>query len=163
MSNDIKQNFEYQIEELIDIITNLSKDIESNDEIVSDLCRYLCVLISGYFEKTFIHILLKNYIKRRVPDSIYKFINSKLKGSTNFNKSKVEELLKSFDSKWVDQLKSWDNYDSFGDVIGSIYSNRNKIAHGENTTVSIRDMKNDYEILKEFFEKLVRVISHKVK
>lgn len=159
-SNKIRQNFESQIQELIEIISGLTKKNDNDDEIVSDLCRYLCILVSGYFERTLIHILL-DYTKNKVPNSIYQFVDSKLRGSTNFNKSKVEELLKSFNPVWVEKLHSWDDYDYFGDVIGYFYGNRNKIAHGENTTVSISDLETNYKVLKEFFDKLIFIINCK--
>lgn len=160
MSNDLKQNFEYRIDELFTRISNLRK-INSNgdfDDTISDLNKYLCVLISGYFEKVLVYKIFMYSNKRAAPE-IQNFLLNQIRYTTNIKKKKLEELLNGFTKSWVDGLNNWNDYDAFCACLGTIYDNRNKIAHGESTSISITTLSTSYSYFKLFFDKFSKVIS----
>lgn len=162
MSNDIKQNFEYRIDELFSRINTLRKsDINGSlDDTVSDLNKYLCILISGYFEKVLVNQIV-TYSAKRTPPEIQNFIYDQLRQTTNIKKDKLEKILKGFTTVWIDELKNWSDYDVFCASLGTIYVNRNKIAHGESTSISIQTLQTSYNIFKLFFEKLSQIMAKK--
>ena len=128
MSNDLKQNFEYRIDELVSRISTLRKNDNSGslDDTISDLNKYLCVLISGYFEKVLVNQII-NYSSNRTAPEIQHFFMDQLKHTTNIKKKKLEEILNGFTTIWVDGLKSWIDYDEFCASLGTIYYNKPKI------------------------------------
>lgn len=158
MSNNVKQGFEHRIDELIRRIDLLGKrSSPDDDETISDLCRYMCILVSGYFEKNLISKLVA-YANDRSSRQISHFVNSSIDRTTNLSKEKVESLLAKFDSSWNEQISKWHNFETYANCLGTIYGNRNKIAHGECTTISISTLKDSYNIFKQFFTKLDTII-----
>lgn len=162
MSNDVKQTFEYRIDELISRITNLRRnnDDGSLDDTISDLNKYLCVLISGYFEKVLVNQIVQYSSKRTAPE-IQNFLLDQLRYTTNIKKKKLEEILNSFTKVWVERLNGWTDYDVFCSSLGTIYDNRNKIAHGDSTSISIQTLTTSYNYFKSFFEELYKVMQKK--
>lgn len=103
MSNEVKQNFERRINSLVTQIKSLSERDDS-DEIISNLSKYLCILIAGYTEKLFVHYLL-TYFEKKAHPKLANYLKNSLKHTTNLQMLKIEELLCKFDKKWVEKLK----------------------------------------------------------
>lgn len=156
MSNELKQNFQIRINSLITQINSLNDD-GNNDEIKSNLSRYLCILISGYIEKNFIHMLVKYFSVRNSP-KIVRFITQTHKHTTNLKMKKIEDILSSFDTNWTTKLKDCQKYDEYAGAINSILDNRHKIAHGENTTVTVKSLRDWFEKINDFFEEINKII-----
>lgn len=163
MSNDIKQTFEYRIDELFSRISSLRR-INTNgdfDDTISDLNKYLCVLISGYFEKVLVFKII-TYSTTRASPEIQHFLLDQIRYTTNIKKKKLEELLNGFTKAWVEGLNNWDDYEEFCACLGTIYDNRNKIAHGENTSISIQTLSTSYTYFKLFFDEFNKVLTRRI-
>lgn len=162
MSNDLKQTFEYRIDELVSRITTLRRNDTNGsfDDTISDLNKYLCVLISGYFEKVLVNQIIA-YSNNRTAPEIQHFLIEQLRHTTNIKKKKLEEILNCFTNVWVEGLKKWVDYDEFCASLGTIYDNRNKIAHGDSTSISIQTLLTSYNYFKSFFEELSKVMCKK--
>lgn len=156
MSNDVKQNFELRISTLIERIKKIQKT-ENMDEAISDLSKYLCILISGYVEKVLVNKLVKYSEQRCAPQGV-KFISLKLKNSTNYKMSKISELLDSFDCSWNEKLIKVKNYDEYEESINYIYQNRNKIAHGDTSGVVLNDLENHYFKIQNMFMEIDKIL-----
>lgn len=126
MSNEIKQDFEKRIDSLITQIKDLNKKDDSNDEIISNLSKYLCILIAGYTEKLFVY-KLSFYFKNKAHPKLAKYLSTSLKHTTNLNINKIEKILESFDTEWTKKLRQERNYQDYKDTLQSIYDNRNKL------------------------------------
>ena len=137
MSNEVKQTFERRINSLIEQINFLNKQ-DDYDEIISNLSKYLCILIAGYTEKMFVYYLIKH--------------------TTNLQMTKIEEILCKFDECWVETLKKDVDYQEYKDSLQSIYDNRNKIAHGEISNIGFKSLEDSYVRIQKFFERLVKVM-----
>ena len=160
MSNEVKQLFETRIDELISRITTLRRINAdgSLDDTIADLNKYLCVLISGYFEKVLVNQIITYSSKRTAPE-IQHFLFDQLRHTTNIKKKKLEEILNGFTSVWVDGLNNWIDYDVFCSALGTIYDNRNKIAHGNNTSISIQTLTSSYDYFKSFFAEFNKIMA----
>ena len=159
MSNDVKQNFEHRIDSLISQIQKLCKEDEY-DEVISNLSKYLCILIAGYTEKVFVNQLLHFFENKNNP-RLVRFLTLEFKRTTNLSIGKIEDILNKFDTSWVEKLRKSTDYEEYGDALQSIYDNRNKIAHGENSNVGVKSLEDCYHKIQEFFVLLNEVMRNK--
>lgn len=151
----IKADFELRIKNLLNRIELLEKEDEY-EEIISDLSRYLCLLISGYFEKVFKFYLL-DYVSKNSNKQIEHYFSNKIKRINNFNMDMVRDTLKNFDENWDKEIKEIPKFSEYKESMDYIYTNRNKIAHGDDTTVVYRDLQIHYDKIRNFLENLEKV------
>lgn len=157
MSNDIKQSFERRIQQSINQINELRSD-DKADEIIANLAKYLCILISGYTEKVFIHLIVQHFSVRANP-KIVRFISQTYRHATNLNMEKMLDILQKFDDNWKDTILNHLQYDEYSSSIQAIYDNRNKIAHGENVNVTVTNLETWYHSIQDFFAYINRLIN----
>ena len=148
MCNEVKQTFERRIVSLINQIKSL-KEKDDFDEIISNLSKYLCILIAGYTEKLFVYYLERYFINKAHP-RLVGYLRASLKHTTNLQMTKIEEILCKFDTKWTEWLRQEKDYQEYKDSLQSIYDNRNKIAHGEISNIGIQSLEDCYLRIKEF-------------
>ena len=140
----------------IDALFKKVKDI--NDiKMQSDWAKYLCVLVSGFLEKS-ISLIYNDYAKKRTGTNIQNFVHSYLKGFQNPRMDKIIDLTRRFNPKWSEKLEK----ETDGIIkasVNSIVTNRCKIAHGESVDLTYKAV-NDYykEVLK-----VVRLIKNQCK
>lgn len=128
-----------------------SESASHDAELLSDHAKYLCVLVSGFIEKSLTEIALE-HARRASGPSVQRFVEKNTTRFTNANAEKVLQLLGSFDPDWrinaerilVDQYK---------DAFDSVVSLRHQIAHGESVGVT-------YSRIKNYFEAISEVIDH---
>ncbi len=95
-------------------------------ELQSDFSRYLCILVSGYLEKSVSELVLAHASRSRSP-SLQRFVDQRTKQFTNAKPQRLKELLNDFDPDWrtsfeaavVDDVKA---------AVESVVDLRNKIA-----------------------------------
>ena len=131
----------------------LSEDLE----LQSHWARYLCVLTSGFLEKS-IASIFKEYSKRRSPPPIFNFIEKKTSRFQNANTEKILQLLESFSSDWADKLKNGLE-DEVKDSVDSSVANKNNIVHGTSVGITYVRIKKYYENSMILIEKIEEICS----
>lgn len=123
-------------------------------EIKAQFVWYLCIRASSYVEYSVKTILLE-YVKSetdRAPN-LANFVHKKLEYSFNPKPSRILDLLELFNSDWKQNLgNSIDG--KLSTSVGSIVANRNRIAHGEISDITL-------ERLADYFadaQEVVRLI-----
>ena len=125
-------------------------------EFQSDFAKYLCVLVSGFFENA-ITALILDYVERRSSPEVTLYVERQLKYWTNPNTEKIVSLLSSFDSTWAAQATRH-LVDARKESLNSLVSLRHKIAHGESVGTSLYQVKEYYKTVREvvqFLEDLI--------
>ena len=131
-------------------------DAVVDDEIKGHLSRYLCILTSGYLEEA-LKLLLRDYVYQRASRNIHDYISSQLHDVTNLKHEKIASILGQFNGDWRDEfIKKISPEEK--DALDSIYSNRNQIAHGQNTGISYVNMKDWYKQVQIVVSKLKVII-----
>ena len=102
--------------------------------------------------------MLIQYFSVRNGPRISRFMTQTYKHTSNLKMKKIEEILSSFDKGWANKLKECQKYDEYTAAINSITENRNKIAHGENTTVTVKSLEDWFKKINEFFEEINKII-----
>ena len=121
-----------KIDSLIDRIDKYSKT-DFNIELLSDLSKYACIQVSGYFEKA-IFYMLYDYSTRHSDKKIQSF---------TFNRLKIVKHPK---------------YNEIKGSINSLIKERNHIAHGEDSSISLSRLIQYYrnaQILIIFIDSLL--------
>ena len=120
-----------------------------DSELRSDGSRYLCVLVSGFLEKSVVALVL-SYVAKVSHPRISSLAESKLKNTTNLKSEKLSQLIGSIDTSWGHSLRDFLEDDAKA-AIDSVVDLRHQIAHGVHTGVS-------YITIKEYYVQVCRVV-----
>ncbi|MDA2934975.1 HEPN domain-containing protein [Acidobacteria bacterium AH-259-D05] len=118
-------------------------------ELQAHWARYLCVLVSGFVE-TSVQQIYSQYAGEQSSPVIANFVSKTLSRHINLNMTKIIALASLFDPRWASKIE----FDTEGELkaaIDSIAANRNSIAHGQDTGVSLHR-------IRDWYEKALRVI-----
>ena len=127
-------------------------ELASHDaELLADHAKYLCVLISGFIEKSLAEIALEHARRAGAP-SVQRFVEKNTARFTNANAEKVLQLLGSFDPDWRKNVESV-LVDQYKDAFDSVVSLRHQIAHGASVGVT-------YVRIREYFKAINEVIDY---
>jgi len=105
------------------------------DEIRSDYARFLCILVSGWIEKSVASIVLA-YAEGKCPRPLQSHLESSLKRLTNVTAERLLSTMGSLDMGWREQLASGLS-DEQTSALNSIVGLRNDIAHGGGGSLSL--------------------------
>lgn len=125
-------------------------------EVQSDFAKYLCVLVSGFFENAIVALIL-DYVERRSAPEVAVFIGRQLDRWTNPNAEKISALFGSFNTDWRLSLEGY-LIDERKESINSLVALRHKIAHGESVGTSLSQIKAHYKIIVEVVEYLADLV-----
>lgn len=131
-----------QIDSLFKQVRIFSSDPSADPEIVAMLTYYLCVKVSGFVE-TSIRTILMEYAEQHSSDKATKFIEKRLERFPNPSMSTIVELIKSFGDVWAKDFKNKVDETS-RTALENINKNRNAIAHGGVSSITLRELENYY-------------------
>jgi hypothetical protein len=124
-------------------------------ELLSDLARYLCVLVAGFLEQAVIEIALE-HTRTHSQISVQRYVEGRLRRFTSANAKNVIELLGSFDPAWRADLETF-IVDQSKDAIDSVVALRHQVAHGKSTGVTITSVQSYYDQVKKVIEHCVQL------
>lgn len=133
----------------IEAVFTRSGTLASDPELSADYAKYLCVLVSGFVEKSLSQIVLEH--ARRVGAlSLQRYVEANTTRFTNANTEKILQLLGSFDPDWRRAFEAI-LVDQYKDAIDSVVSLRHHVAHGSSVSIT-------YVQVKKYFEAIIEVI-----
>ena len=112
----------------LDAVFERISSVDDDPELLSDLARYLCVLISGFLEQAVIELILE-YASVRSSESVQRHVAGRIRRFTTPNAKNLAELLGSFDLDLQNKLETY-LIDEYKDAVDSIVNLRHAIAHG---------------------------------
>lgn len=121
-------------------------------EVQSDFAKYLCVLVTGFFENAVVTLII-HYAEHRSAPEIATFVERQLNRWTNPNVDKITTLFGSFNPDWRVSLESY-LVDERKDSINSLVALRHKIAHGESVGTSLSQVRAHYKVVLEVVNRL---------
>jgi len=128
----------------------------SDLEVQADFAKYLCVLVSGFFENAIVALILY-YVERRSSVDVASFVERQLDRWTNPNVEKITMLFGAFNNDWRDELTSY-LIDQRKDSVNSLVALRHKIAHGESVGTSLSQVKAHYATILQVVEYLANLV-----
>jgi RiboL-PSP-HEPN len=128
----------------------------SDLEVQADFAKYLCVLVSGFFENAIVALILY-YVEQRSSGEVASFVERQLDRWTNPNVEKIATLFGSFNSGWRDQLNAY-FVDQRKDSVNSLIALRHQIAHGESVGTSLSQVKAHYATILQVVEYIADLV-----
>ena len=125
-------------------------------EVQADYAKYLCVLVTGFFENAVVALVL-DFVERRSVPEVTSYIEQQLDRWTNPNTEKITTLLGAFSPDWRNDLTDY-LIDERKDSINSLIALRHKIAHGESVGTSISQVKAHYRTILGVVEHLADLL-----
>ncbi len=116
---------------------------ESDLELQSQLARFLCVLSSGLIEQAIIHTL-SAYSQRQSHPNVARYVGASVAKLRNAKFEDILVILGHFSPTWREYFEE-NTASEVKDAIDSIVNNRNQIAHGGQTGVSLATFMNYYK------------------
>ena len=100
--------------------------------------RYLCILAAGYIEHALREVYL-DFTDAAASRPVARFAAARLNSLSNPKSNRFIETAQGFNPVWADELTEYLNQDSERrkNSIDSIMNNRNELAHGRNTSISV--------------------------
>jgi hypothetical protein len=125
-------------------------------ELQADFAKYLCVLVSGFFENAIVALIL-DYVERRSAPEIMTYVERQLSRWTNPNAEKIATLFGAFRPEWKDSLDSF-LVDQRRDSVNSLVALRHQIAHGASVGTSLSQIKSYYTVIIEVLNHLSNLV-----
>ena len=138
-----------QLEALFQRAERLS-GMNDMQETQADYARHLCVLVSGFVEKSMAELIV-NYAQGKSPAPIRSYVESSLKRLANVDKERLLQIIGSLDANWRNELDAYVQ-DERQAALNSIVGLRNDIAHGGGGSVSLRAVRQYWTSVQEIVE-----------
>lgn len=126
-------------------------------ELLADFSKYLCVLTSGYVE-TVVAELAIDFCRRKSHPNVLSYATRQLAQVQNLRSEKLLQLVGSFDPSWRSRVDVFINGER-KDAIDSVIDLRNKIAHGENVTITLSRVEGYYKSIKEIVDLIEQIFT----
>ncbi|MDP2920505.1 MAG: HEPN domain-containing protein [Dehalococcoidia bacterium] len=136
---------------------NRIERFKGDSKIIADLVSYLVVLISGAYEDCFEHLLNKRAAKSgdiEIKTFVEKTLDLQLR---NPNWDNLTTILGRFSKKWVVAMNKRIPYKA-KTGLNNIVTNKNAVAHGSSSNMTLIEIKACHRHCKAIFEKLEKII-----
>jgi hypothetical protein len=147
--------------EKLEIYIKRASEKSLPDDIRSDLSKFGAILLCGLIEKSIENILMSSISQKSHPriENFFKIFFNK---GTNYNCDNIESILQKFDKEWSSKFNSFiKNNNEIKEKINSVYGIRNSIAHGENSGITIHQLKNYFEKSNDLIKEVSIIVNKK--
>mgnify|MGYP001620158171 CR=1 FL=1 len=125
-------------------------------ELRADYARHLCVLVSGYVERSVAEILLE-YARHTTAAPLRSYLDVSLKRLRNVDSERLLNTIGSLDAGWRSELAAF-VVDERQAALNSIVGLRNDIAHGGGTSVSLAQVEKYWTSVQEVIDKVEELV-----
>ena len=130
----------------------------NDQELQSEFAKYLCVLVSGFLEQAVRDILL-SYASLNSDQFVARYVEGTVE-RTNLNAKRLEEIVGRFSNDWQQKLHAY-IVDERRAALGNIVTQRNAIAHGRDSTITLQQVRDYYDRINEVLDFLVDLTFHR--
>ena len=141
----------------LDEVFERAGNLVADPAVQADYARYLCVLVTGFLEQSVRRTLLE-YVESQQNPKLNRYIEWSLRPTRSMRATEILDLVKRFDESWQSELDAKLTF-RHREAIGSVYASRNKIAHGEDVDLPYRQIRADYDMVKEAVRFLEETVS----
>ena len=146
-----RQRIETEIASLFEQAGSLQEELQAS------LARYACVLASSYLEAAF-RELVSSYTRFRAGDPIRRYVDSTLGTFRDPNMEKILQLLGRFNEEYRSSLEE-QTVRELKDSLDSISANRNSVAHGRRSGISLGQVQKYYRNARTVVSKAKTILN----
>lgn len=132
----------YRDRSKIDALIKRYETFKGQHRLMSDLSKYLCVVISGYLEQSIKRILIE-FNKNNADPRITRYADINLKFFQSADTDSIFQLIEKYSIDWADNLRAWMTLEIKASVNG-IVNTRHQIAHGVDAGITFSNVKKYY-------------------
>lgn len=136
-------------ERTVSAIERASTIAAEEEELRADLARYLCVLVSGFFESS-VKTLFRAYVSQHADERIQSQFSAGLKRVNTVNSDVLLDRAGQFDRDWKTAIATFIDGES-KEAIDSVVTQRHAIAHGDVSDITLGDV-------ERYFGRITRVV-----
>ena len=134
-----------QHERINNLIIKANNIFAPDDEMLSEIAKYVCVLCSGFLENSIYHIFSEHVKGSTSCQPLISYTDKCLSRIQNPKKGIFIELAKSFNFDWQSELEEYINLEERGASINYLITERHRIAHGDNSEITINRLKVHFD------------------
>jgi len=138
-----------QLQRLSSLVERTAEASKTDLELQSHWAKYLCILCAGFLENSLTEIYAE-YARVSANEAVAGYVARLLERIQNPNSQKLLDTAYQFKKTWGEALETYLAQDGRKEAINAIMTNRHKIAHGEDSNITILR-------LKEYLAKIVEV------
>jgi hypothetical protein len=146
-----KQGWVSNKERLDRLFIGIERIPPSEPELRSHWVRYLVIRTSGFLE-TSVSYIYSQYAEEKAEPRVARFVAAQLDYPGNLKMDRLERLIRDFDDEWFNELQRTPEFDQIKAAVESVVSNRNRVAHGEDISTTIGQLKQYYEGVIRFLD-----------
>lgn len=136
----------------IDLLIAEISHFNGDPFISAQLTYFLCIRISGFIENC-VRIIFTAYSTPRVKDHVTNFVSKRLEKLPNPTYEAICKLTGDFNDSWLKSFKATVSEQNRS-ALQSINVNRNAIAHGDTSSITLHQLTNYYVEVLDLLEKL---------
>jgi hypothetical protein len=130
--------------------------VADSSELQAECARHLCVLVSGFVERSIAEIILA-YAEDRAAPILRSYIDTTLRRLTNVDKERLLTVVGSLDARWRSELDLF-VVDKRLAALNSVVGLRNDIAHGGSGSISLDQVERYWTTIQEIIDKLEQLV-----
>ena len=139
-----------QVENILALIDRTKVATVESEELQSHWARYLCIIASGLVENA-VRTSYMEFVKKTSSAEVSKYVSANFERMRNPSAVELKNIAGQFNDNWKEELTKYLNEDGRGDALSSLINQRNLIAHGRSSDITIRS-------LQEYFKKVQEII-----
>jgi hypothetical protein len=125
-------------------------------QLQADFARHLCVLVSGFVEKSAVDLVLA-YANDKTARQVLSLLDASLKRLSNLDTERLLQVVGSLDAGWRQQLDAFIT-DQHRQALNSIVGLRNDIAHGGGGSLSLDQVQRYWLSVQEVIAEVERIV-----
>lgn len=122
----------------------------SEIEMLSHWAKYLCVLSAGFLENAVVEVY-GDFVRGAASEPVTNYAISRLRTIRNPKAGLLIQISTSFKKSWGEELETYIDREGRREAINTIMLNRHRIAHGEDSDITMSRV-------KEYLKKSIEVV-----
>lgn len=139
-----------QLQRLNSLIERTTEASAGDIELQAHWAKYLCVLCAGFLENSLTEIYTE-YAETSANRAVAGYVSRQLERIQNPKAQNLLSTTYQFKKEWGIALESYIDQDGRKEAIDTIMANRHKIAHGEDSDITISR-------IKDYLTKIIQVV-----
>lgn len=119
-------------------------------ELQSHWAQYACVRAAGFMENA-LGELYSDYARRCSNAKVGSYVTASVSAVQNPKAARFSETARRFSPEWAEEMDEFLNVDGRREALNSIMTNRHRIAHGEDSDITVVRV-------RQYLEKCVEIV-----